>query len=199
LSGKSYEYSTRQGVLSISWEEFHGICKALALAASHFQPDLVLPVGRGGYYPGTLISHLLQVEPYPVRLTRRERDIPVYDTPQWIVEPPEIVRGRRVLVVDEICSSGETLSLVRQKVIELGAQAVCCAVLYAHTWGVDIPDTIGLVTNALVLNPWDREVLRGGEFVFHPEYVEALAKQGLEPDEGMCILAPHVILAKRII
>jgi uncharacterized protein len=196
LSGKPYNYSTRQGVLPVSWEDFHGICKALALAASQFQPDLVLPVGRGGYYPGTLISHLLQIEPYPVRLSRRVRDVAVHETPRWIVEPPKIVRGKRVLVVDEICSSGETISMVKAKVIELGAEAVCCAVLYSHTWGVDIPDIIGIVTDALVLNPWDREVLREGEFVFHPEYVEALAGQGIVPAEQLCIPATQIALAK---
>ena len=79
-------------------------------------------------------------------------------SPQWLQEPPALVLGRRVLVVDEISSSGETLRMVREKVAGLGAGAVRSAVLYAHTWGVDEPDYIGLISDALLLNPWDREV-----------------------------------------
>ena len=58
----SYDYSTRQGIHPISWEDFHGLCKALVRAVSAFQPEIILPIGRGGFYPGTLMAHLLQVE-----------------------------------------------------------------------------------------------------------------------------------------
>jgi hypothetical protein len=34
----------------------------------------------------------------------------------------------------------------------------------------------------LILNPWDREILRYGEFILHPEYAYALQKQGLSSD-----------------
>jgi len=71
MTQNPYAYSTRTGVRPISWEDFHGICKALALAVSHFQPEVIVPIGRGGYYPGTLLAHLLRVEIYPVRVSRR--------------------------------------------------------------------------------------------------------------------------------
>ncbi|MBX7237178.1 MAG: hypothetical protein K1X65_22535 [Caldilineales bacterium] len=55
----SYDYSARQGVLPISWEDFHGLCKGLARAVAGCAPEIILAVGRGGFYPGTLIAHLL--------------------------------------------------------------------------------------------------------------------------------------------
>lgn len=198
MSQNPYDYSTRKGILPISWEDFHGLCKALASAASRFEPEIILPVGRGGYYPGTLISHMLQAEVYPVRLSRRVNDIVKYESPQWIVEPPAAVAGKRVLVVDEICSSGETLQLVREKAIELGAAQVRSAVLYAHSWSTSVPDYIGLITDELILNPWDREIFRDGEFRFNPEYVEALTQQGLEAVPELLIPAGEVKLAKDI-
>ena len=191
-----YDYSTRKGVLPISWEDFHGLCKALAIAVEPYRPEIILPVGRGGYYPGALLSHLLRAEVYPVRLSRRVNDVVRYETPQWLQEPPELVLGRRVLVVDEISGSGETLRLVREKVAGLGAGAVRSAVLYAHTWGVDEPDYIGLISDALLLNPWDREVLRDGLFQFHPEYVGALSKQGVTADSSLLISATPFEVAK---
>jgi hypoxanthine phosphoribosyltransferase len=53
-----------------------------------------------------------------------------------LVEPPPLVKGQRVLVVDEICGSGETLTLVKEKAESLGAKEIRSAVMYAHTWGV---------------------------------------------------------------
>jgi len=196
LSQTSYDYSTRKGIHPISWEDFHGICKALALSVSRFRPEIVLPVGRGGYYPGTLLAHLLQIEVYPVRLSRRVNDLVTYDSPQWIIEPPAHIAGQRVLVVDEICDSGETILTVKEKALALGAAVVRSAVLYAHTKAVDVPDYIGIITDELLLNPWDREILRGGEFQFHPEYVEALSHQGLEAESDLLIPASSMQLAK---
>jgi hypoxanthine phosphoribosyltransferase len=196
MSENPYDYENRSHVRPISWQDFQGLCKGLVVAVSAYRPEIILPVGRGGYYPGTLIAHLLQVEPYPVRLSRRVDDVVIYQSPQWLVDPPATVLGRRVLIVDEICSTGETIIMVRQKVEAMGARAVKSAVLYAHTKGVLVPDYIGLISDALILNPWDREVYRKGAFRFHPEYVEALAQQGLEAERSLLIDAPAVEIAK---
>jgi hypothetical protein len=69
-------------------------------------------------------------------------------------------------------------------------------VLYAHSWGAAVPDYIGLITDALILNPWDREILRDEEFQFHPEYVDALAQQGVEPSPDLLIDTPRFKIAK---
>ncbi len=196
MSQNSYDYSTRKGVSPISWEDFHGICKALALSVSRFRPEIILPIGRGGYYPGTLLAHLLQIEIYPVRVSRRINDIVKYKEPQWLVAPPAEIAGHRVLIVDEICDSGETLLTVREKALVLGASLVKSAVLYAHTKAVHVPDYIGIITDTLLLNPWDREVLREGQFQFNPEYVEALAHQEIEAKSELLIPAGVIQLAK---
>lgn len=196
MSQQPYDYENRTGIQPISWEDFHGLCKSLAKAVWPFQPELLLAIGRGGYYPGTLLAHILQAELYPVRVSRRVNDIITYDQPKWLVEPPAQVKGRRVLVVDEICATGETLTMVKQKVESLGATEVKTAVLYAHTWGVAIPDYIGVISDALLLNPWDREILRADGFQFHPEYVEALAQQGLTVNSSLLVAAPVFPIAK---
>jgi hypoxanthine phosphoribosyltransferase len=194
MSKKPYDYTTRKGIRPISWEDYHGICKALAKAAFPFQPEIILAIGRGGYYPGTLLTHMLQVEIYPVRLSRRVNDVVQFQSPQWLLEPPSLVKGRRLLIVDEICDSGETITMVKEKTESLRAKEVRSAVMYAHTWGASIPDYIGLVTDDLLLNPWDREILSENGFQFHPEYVEALAHQGIEPDPSLLIQAPTIEL-----
>lgn len=153
-------------------------------------------IGQAGDYPGTLIAHMLQVDLYPVRLSRRVKDIVTFERPQWLVEPLAAVQDRRVLVVDEISSTGETIMIVKGKVEALGAQAVKSGVLYAHTRGVSVPDYVGLITDALILNPWDREIYKDDGFQFNPEYVEALAQQGLKADRSLLLDAPVIEIAK---
>jgi uncharacterized protein len=196
MSQEPYDYSTRKGIRPISWEDFHGLCKSLAVAASRFAPEIILPVGRGGYYPGTLIAHMLQAEVYPVRLSRRVNDEVKHESPQWILEPPAAVAGKRALIVDEISSTGETIQMVKAKAESLGAAAVRSAVLYSHSWGIGVPDYIGLISDELILNPWDREIYKDGDFHFHPEYVQALAQQGLEAEPALLIPAGKFKLAK---
>jgi hypothetical protein len=86
--------------------------------------------------------------------------------------------------------------MVKERVEALGASEVKSAVMYAHTWGVSVPEYIGLITDALLLNPWDREIWRDGVFQFHPEYVAALAHQGIAPDASLLIEATPIALAK---
>ncbi|MBI5666369.1 MAG: hypothetical protein HZC41_00055 [Chloroflexi bacterium] len=196
MSNQSYDYSRRAGIRPISWNDFHGLCKALAQVVAPFQPEIVLAVGRGGFYPGTLVAHMLQAEIYPVRLSRRVNDVVTYDSPRWLARPPEGVQGKRALVVDEISSTGETLRMVKAEAERLGAANVRCAVLYAHSWGTDAPDYIALISDELLLNPWDREIYQDGRFQFHPEYIGALAQQGLPADPALLIPATPFAIAK---
>lgn len=191
-----YSYSDRACILPISWNDFHGLCKGLAQAVAPYAPEIILAVGRGGYYPGTLVAHMLRIELYPVRLTRRVNDEVVCKKPKWLVRPPRLLKDKRVLIVDEISSTGETLLLVKQQAEKVGAASVKCAVLYAHTWGADVPDYIGLISDTLILNPWDREILVDGAFQFHPEYGGALAEQGIAPTPDLLIGAAAARLAK---
>ena len=173
-----------------------GVRKALALLLSHFQPEVVVPIGRRGYYPGALLAHLLEVKIYPVRVSRCLNDIVKYKEPQWIVPPPVEIAHRRVIVVDEICDSGGALLKVKEKCLALGASMVKSAVLYAHTKALQVLDYVGIIIEELLMNPWDREVYQDGGSHFNPEYAEALIHRGLGANAELLIPARVFRLAK---
>ncbi len=65
----------------------------------------------------------------------------------WKVEPGDAVRGRAVLVVDDILDGGETLAAVRSRILERGAASFHCAVLTEKDTGRRKPiaaDFVGL-------------------------------------------------------
>jgi hypoxanthine phosphoribosyltransferase len=48
---------------------------------------------------------------------------------EWRVEPPAGVRGRELLVLDDILDGGQTMRAIRDRLLELGARSFSCAVL----------------------------------------------------------------------
>jgi len=65
----------------------------------------------------------------------------------WKVEPGENVRGRSVLVLDDILDGGETLAAIRDRLKEMGPAGVFTAVLTDKDLGRAkpiVPDFVGL-------------------------------------------------------
>ena len=65
----------------------------------------------------------------------------------WRVGPPAGVKGRTVLVVDDILDGGQTMAAIRERLLALGAQAFYCAVLVEKVLDREKPiraDFVGL-------------------------------------------------------
>lgn len=172
---KSYNYQDRKGVKEIPWEEFQKICQNLAEQVAKENFDLIIGVAKDGLFPATIIAGMLRKELYPVRVSRRENDIVVYDKPTWRVDIPDIT-GKKVLVVDDISSSGNSLETVKKRAFEKGAIEVRTCVLTVHSFGDYKPDFVGLESDDLVIFPWHTKILVNGDWQLHPELAEAVDK-----------------------
>ncbi len=65
----------------------------------------------------------------------------------WRVAPPAGVRGRAVLVLDDILDGGQTMAAIRDRLLELGAASFHCAVLVEKILNTNKPiaaDFVGL-------------------------------------------------------
>lgn len=183
MNANSYSYSERKGYLPIDWDCFHKIVNGIVLSLKE-KPDVIIGISRGGLYPATFLSHILQIELIPIQLSRRVNDVITYATPKWVIKPSEEdIRNKKVLIVDEICDSGETLEMVKDFVKSLNPNDIKTAVLYSHKKSSNIPDYIGKITDELVLNPWDRVVLNSTRLEPNKEYLEALKQQGFKEED----------------
>ena len=174
---KSYDYSQRKGVEEISWERFASLAATLAEGIALEEIEVVVGIARAGLFPATAVCLMLRRELYPARISRRVNDEVKRQHPQWIVDVVPDVKDKIIAVVDEMADTGETLALVAERVKEHGAKQVITVALVAHTWANPRPDMIALVTDALVLFPWDEQVYQDGKWQPHPELVEALKHQ----------------------
>lgn len=174
---KSYDYKNRQGVDEITWERFSQLARNLVEMLASRKIEAVVGIARAGLFPAVAAACALRCELYPVRITRRVNDIVTFAHPVWRVDVSPEVAGKVVAVVDEIADSGETLVMVAERVRQLGAAGVVTAALVSHSWAEPMPDVTALVSDALVMFPWDIQVYQDGVWRLHPELEEALHKQ----------------------
>jgi len=177
---QSYDYAHRTGVEEISWPRFADLAATLAEALAVFNVDAIVGIARAGLFPATAVACALRRDLHPVRVTRRENDLVVHARPVWKVDVSPEVAGKIVAVVDEMADTGESLAMAAARVVELGAARVITASLVAHSWAQPKPGVAALITDALVIFPWDRQIYTDGQWQAHPELVEALRLQGFD-------------------
>ena len=165
-----------QPAFDLSWELFGELCRVLALrVAREYDPEVVVGIATAGVLPAAVIASILQVDFYSLKISRREQGEVVRPYPQLMSEAPRQVRGRRVLIVDEITTSGDTLRLALHHVREQGPADVRTATSFVKPGGYR-PDYFALETGSLIVFPWDRQVVSDeGDLVVHPDYALALA------------------------
>jgi hypoxanthine phosphoribosyltransferase len=158
------------GVMEVEWQLFGELSRALALKVSReFDPELVIGIANAGVIPGATIASILDRPFVSMMVSRRYRaDAQVRETPAIFGEAPAAARGKRVLLVDETCDTGDTIRLARAALVNLGAEDVKTAVGFRT--GPYEPDFAAMTTEAAIVLPWDRELLINGKFVRNPVY-----------------------------
>ncbi len=156
--------------MELSWEMFGELCRALALkVAADYDPEIVIGVARAGVIPGAVIASIMRRDFFSLKITRREGGRVVRHRPSILSAAPRQARGKRVLIVDEITTSGETLRLALAAVRDVGPAEVRTATCFVRTRGYS-PDYQALATDATLVYPWDRKVFEGDNLVVNPRY-----------------------------
>ena len=156
--------------LDLSWEMFGELCRALALrVARDFDPDLVIGIARAGVFPGAVVASVLRKDFYSLTISRREGGELVRERPAVLSAAPLQCQGKKILLVDEITSSGDTLRMGLAAIRDRSPAEVRTATSFTRYGGYQ-PDYIALQTDATIIFPWDRKIFQGEELVVNPRY-----------------------------
>lgn len=148
----------------LSWPEFDRVVQQLARDLSKtFKPEAVVGVAHGGVFVGGALASALKVEFYPVRISRRSRDQGVGAAPKLSGVMPKGLKGRRVVIADDIAASGETLMLATQLAKNAGAKSVATAALVCRAKGY-APDFHWVTSDAFFVFPWDYDLTTDARF-----------------------------------
>jgi len=163
-------------VLELSWELFGELCRALAVrVARDYDPEVVVGIAAAGVIPGAVVSAMLQKEFHAIKITRPGDEGGAQRRPEILSAAPPQIAGRRVLLVDEICDSGDTMRLALAAVCDVGPAEVRTAASLVREGNYE-PDYHALETDATVVFPWDREVWQEDRLVVNPEYEDLLGE-----------------------
>ena len=84
------------------------LCREITL--DKFNPEVVVGISRGGLLPGVMMSHWMEKPFKPIKAALR-------DHPEWEDYLPRKT-DKRVLIVDDICDSGETFQKMKNHITE---------------------------------------------------------------------------------
>lgn len=146
---------------SFGWIEFGGAARLLAqeVVDSGFRPDVVVAIARGGLLLAGAIAYALGVKScgaLNVEFYTGENAT----LPEPVMLAPhldrESLRGKRVLIVDDVSDSGRTLAMVVELIGSTGAdvRSVC---LYSKPGTLLEPDFAWHITDRWIDFPWSIE------------------------------------------
>ncbi|MFT3710758.1 MAG: phosphoribosyltransferase domain-containing protein [Archangium sp.] len=142
----------QKGVKELAWGEFDRHVQNLARAITKtFKPEMVVGLVHGGVFVGGALASALKAEFLPLRVTQRSRD---GGTTRASDELPAEVAGRKLLIVDDVASSGDSLVFAGKLARTQGAKAIKTAALIARPGRFE-PDFVAVTSDEFFVFPWD--------------------------------------------
>jgi uncharacterized protein len=142
----------------VSWDDLDRLVAGLAERLIGEQFDLLLAITRGGLVPAGMLAYRLRIRNIVVAA------VEFYDDhgrpgphPTFLQFPADpLLRGQRILVVDEVWDSGTTIHAVTERILQAGGIPTT-AVLHwkpARSIVSEKPDVHAVTTDAWVVYPF---------------------------------------------
>jgi hypothetical protein len=156
-------YNKSVGELILSWENVEQRVADIIdqMKNDGFEPDIIISIARSGLIPASLISYTLgNKELYVIKIDFSKtqkvccRQQDMRHKPKISQELSKDIEGLKVLVVDEMVVSGETLKLVSDYLQMKDPKEVKYCVLYKQPWTQFNPDYYGEEVKAWPIFPW---------------------------------------------
>ena len=144
--------------LILSWQEVYNLTLQLSerIVQSGFKPDIIVGIARGGWIPARILSDVLYAETLQNIRIEYYTDVGVKGKNPKITQPLSgTLKGKNILLVDEVADTGDSLVTAIAHVKDLGAAGVRSAVLHLKPTSCIIPDYYMVKTDAWTVYPWE--------------------------------------------
>lgn len=147
----------------LSWEEVDRLIDHL-IPQFETEFDAMVIITRGGIIPGGMLCEALNIQDvltaavdFPIGAEQEAAKL--YAWPRFIQFPDASqLRGRRVLVVDDVWGSGRTITAVSSRVAGAGGIAYTCVLHYnpyRSLFTEAKPNYYAAITDAHIVYPWE--------------------------------------------
>ncbi len=130
----------------LDYNQTERMIAALLDRAAAWQPDIVVGIARGGLVPATMAAGLLAL---PLAMISFDR---ARNATEWLVTPKT---AQRILLVDDGCSTGQTMAAVRAAVVREGRDCLTLAIVHDPEVTDYVPD-LSHPMKSLWRFPWER-------------------------------------------
>lgn len=161
--------ATRREVLT--WNDVDKLIDHL-LPQFEYQFDAMVMVTHGGIIPGGMLAqamgmHLVFTAAVDFPLEMENNPNRLLAWPKFLQFPEnDLLRGRRVLIVDDVWGSGRTITAVKNRISGAAGVPYTCVLHfnpYRNLFGTARPDYYAAITDAFIVYPW--EIDRGADRV----------------------------------
>src|SRR5687767_10891361 len=146
----------------VSWTDVGRMVRML-LQQVHRDYDNIMVITRGGMVPACLISERTGIRNILcAAVVFYEGSTQKHEKPVFVQFPDDgHVKGRRVLVIDDVWESGSTIVAVRDRLRAAGASVEICVLHYKPTrsrFPGEKPDYYAEETDRWIVYPWDPDL-----------------------------------------
>lgn len=165
--------ATRRELLT--WEEVDWLIDHL-IPQFRIEFDAMVIITRGGIIPGGMLCEKLNIEevltaavdfPFEVQIEAAK----LMAWPEFLQFPDDaLIRGRQLIVVDDVWGSGRTITAVKNRISGAGGIPHTCVLHfnpYRSLFSQARPDSYGAITDAHIVYPWELD--RGSEKILLDE------------------------------
>jgi hypoxanthine phosphoribosyltransferase len=144
----------------LSWHDIDRLIDSIMPRLSAYEFDLVLLITRGGIVPGALIAERLGIQQVLVAsVDFYEDEEHQFDWPVFMQFPADsFLRGKQVLIVDDIWDRGRQVVNVTERVKQGGGRAFSAVLHYKpHRSHFEdkSPDFYAVETQDWIIYPWE--------------------------------------------
>ena len=178
----------------ISWKEVYDLSAHLAgqVQDAGYRPDIVIAIARGGYVPARLVCDFLDIYNLTsIRISHYTAGCSKDETARLSSPLCMEIKGLKVLLVDDITDTGDSVEVALQHIREFGPAEVKVAVLQHKKQARVKPDFCAktLFQWRWIIYPWAVTEDIGGFLRAMPELPDTVeaANTVLEADYGVTV------------
>ena len=141
-----------------TWNQIYSMLRSQAgkIRCSGFKPDVIVGVARGGWVPARVLSDLLGIDSLATVRVKFYLGVDVTRAAPVLTQGVSAdVTGKKVLLVDDIADTGESLRVAMEHLQQQRVAEVRVATVYRKPLSVVTPDFYEKETGRWVVFPWD--------------------------------------------
>jgi hypothetical protein len=143
-------------LLRLNWEATVAYCGQLAAMLGSYRPEVIVGISRGGLVPARIISDIIGVNSMGILGISFYKAMGKTDGSPIITQDLTMdLKGKRVLVVDDIADTGRSLLAAKDYIARKGVKEMKVATIHYKPHSILKPDYFIAETTAWVVYPWE--------------------------------------------